>query len=432
MIFRIFLFFLITFSGSPAWAVDRHVPADFQSIQAALDVAVDGDRVVVAPGRYYEALRIPARRIHLIASAGPTLTTIDAQQLGTVVTFEGAPGRGTILEGFTLTNGLDPGMNKAGGVHIGEGASPVVRGNVIRQNLGYGIGHGISLFRPASPLIERNEIRHNRSGPGVTGGGGGGGIGIHDSVCSAAPACAVEIRNNYIGNNYVTAFSSGGGIFLNGARAIITGNVIEYNTVSNSGGGLSSSNGSPARIENNLFYANLAIDYGGGIDSSVAYGDMGPIIINNTFVANEAAVGSAINTGGYDGQSRIANNVISAIGNGSALYCAPGHDSAAPLTRHNLVYAPSGSAYAGLCADMSGSNGNQSAEPAFMGETDFRLQPDSPGVDEGENSQSSQSTDLAGKARIADGNGDGLAVIDVGAYELPSPMIFADGFEANP
>lgn len=214
------LFFGMTL---PAWAIDRHVPADFPSIQAALNAALGGDRVVVAPGRYYERLSFPARNIHLLSSAGPGTTTVDGQALGTVLTFEGAPGRGAIVEGLTLTNGIDASGNKAGGVHIGLGASPVVRGNIIRNNWGFGSGHGMSLYYPAAPLIVDNEIRHNRSGPG-SGGGGGGGIGISGSSCFTTPFCTVEVRNNYIGNNYVESYSRGGGIFLNGARAAIVGN----------------------------------------------------------------------------------------------------------------------------------------------------------------------------------------------------------------
>ena len=433
-ILRRFLLVLGVFSTASVWAMDRNVPADFPSIQSALDAALDGDRVVVAPGRYYEVLRFPARNIHMTSSAGPALTTIDAQQNGTVMTFEGAPGRGAILEGFTLTNGLGSVGSKGGGVQMGQGASAVVRGNVIRQNRGSGNGDGVSMEYPLSPLIEGNDIHHNGSGPGWSSGGGGG-IGVRGSACFSTSNCGVEILNNYIGNNYSTTHSSGGGIYFDGARAAVISNVIEYNTASGRGGGLSSVSGGPVRVENNLFHANWVVESGGSGGSGggiylIACPDCADhVIVNNTFVANEAFTGSAIKTMSYGGEIRIANNLISAVGNGSAVYCDTG---ATPSTRNNIVHVPYGTAYAGLCAAMSGLNGNQTAAPVFAGEFDFRLQVGSPGVDEGVNTESSQTVDLTGKTRIADGDGDGDPIIDVGAYELPPPTIFADGFEATP
>ncbi len=412
-----------------SWAVDRHVPADFATIQAALDAALNGDRVIVAPGRYYETLRFPARGIHLVSSAGPAATVIDGQQLGTVVTFDSAQGRSSILEGFTLTNGIDQGRLNGGGVHIDAGASPVIRGNVIRQNWGYANGHAMSLRYPAAALIERNEIRHNRSGPG-TGGGGGGGIGIRGTHCPGQPNCRVDIRNNYIGNNYVTGYSWGGGIELSGAQVSVIGNVVEYNTASSSGGGLAIYNGSSAWIENNLFRANWAEMDGGAIYISSSSNGAPLRIINNTFVENEATYGSAVFVSGYQQYLRFANNIVSATGPGKAFDCWPESYASPPFVHHNIVHAPHGLAFGGSCAGLDATNDNQLAQPLFMGEEDFRLKPQSPGVDEGDRAESSQATDLRGLARITDGDGNGVAVIDIGAHEVPSAFIFANGFEA--
>lgn len=89
-------------------------------------------------------------------------------------------------------------------------------------------------------------------------------------------------------------------------------------------------------------------------------------------------------------------------------------------------------AFGGLCAGYAGLHGNLSAAPLFLGETDYRLQPTSPGVDDGDDALPSEPNDLAGMLRIADGDGDGVPTVDIGAYESTSPdSIFHDSFESR-
>jgi hypothetical protein len=85
--------------------------------------------------------------------------------------------------------------------------------------------------------------------------------------------------------------------------------------------------------------------------------------------------------------------------------------------RDNDVFATGGSAFAGLCAGAAGTNGNVTSEPRFVGADDYRLARGSPGIDAGENAFVSEPTDLRGRPRILDGNGDGNAIVDLGAYE---------------
>ena len=72
------------FFGSSALAATIHVPADWPTIQAAINVAVGGDEIIagdeniVAPGTYFENINFLGKAITLRSSDGPLMTIIDA------------------------------------------------------------------------------------------------------------------------------------------------------------------------------------------------------------------------------------------------------------------------------------------------------------------------------------------------------------------
>jgi len=69
--------------------------------------------------------------------------------------------------------------------------------------------------------------------------------------------------------------------------------------------------------------------------------------------------------------------------------------------------------------------GNITNEPAFVNFAagNYRLHPDSPCIDAGTNLSASITNDLDGRPRPLDGNGDGLAAFDMGAYEYRTPLL---------
>jgi len=142
-----------------ALAGDLHVPADYSTIQAAIDAASSGDVVLVDPGTYFECLDFKGKAIRVASTGGAAVTTINASQKGSVVSFTNNEQSDSILEGFTLTNGL---AVVGGGVQI-EFASPTIRRNVITGNHvddnggGIGVSHG-------SPVIVNNVISWNSTG----------------------------------------------------------------------------------------------------------------------------------------------------------------------------------------------------------------------------------------------------------------------------
>lgn len=83
----------------------RFVPQQYATITAAFAAANPGDTVVVGPGTYMESgLDFAGRRIALVSSDGPDVTTIDGGAALTLRVMSNE-GPGTRVVGFTFTNG---------------------------------------------------------------------------------------------------------------------------------------------------------------------------------------------------------------------------------------------------------------------------------------------------------------------------------------
>ena len=385
-----------------------NVPTEAATIQAAIDFAINGDTVLVAPGTYHERLDFHGKAITVMSEAGPEQTIIDAGGTGSVVTFMSGETRASILSGFTIRGGAA--ANFGGGVRIGS-SSPTVRGNIITGNhscTGVGI---YSSF--GSPLIQGNRITQNA----IAGCTGGWGIGVYIGGNSAA-----EILDNEITDNTGEA-SSGGGVALFAAgNAVVRNNVIARNSTAGAagcgwGGGLVSANFSQAKIIGNLIVGNRAC-FGGGVDWGGSTGTS--LFVNNTIADNEASVAwPGMHVSGFDARNELHNNIITAR-TGPALYCENAATVSSPTLTSNDIFSGESAAYGGTCADQTGLNGNISADPVFLGAAnrDYRVAMTSPVVDAGnDGAPSLPSTDLAGFARVFDGNGDGVARVDMGALE---------------
>ena len=147
--------------------------------------------------------------------------------------------------------------------------------------------------------------------------------------------------------------------------------------------------------------------------------------MNTTFADNDGADGSAIDVSGVDARHVLYNNVIVGKGGQTAFSCRNASSTPSPVLNTSDVFSPLGLAYGGTCLDQTGLRGNISADPLFarnaFGEVlgDYRLQMASPAIDAGDNAAPQlPAADLDGRLRIADGNQDGDARVDIGAYEF--------------
>ncbi|HEV2351619.1 MAG TPA: choice-of-anchor D domain-containing protein [Terriglobia bacterium] len=392
-----------------SWSVTRaatiiHVPADQPTIQAAINAAVNGDTVQVSPGTYTENINFNGKAITVTSTGGPQVTIIDGGGITAVVAFATAEGLTSVLNGFTVTNGLYG--YQGGGVSI-QFASPTITGNIITNNVGCeGSGVGIN---GGSPLISGNTISNNLQGA-CSGGVGGGGIGIVNGS-------EAQIIGNVISNNSVLDGAGGGGISLfNGGGTgelspTIVGNIITRNAAGGTGrgGGILIAGTTPGlNIIQNLIAENSASE-GGGVqwDTPVS------VFVSNTIAANSAPQGSEISVGGLDNSVVVANNIIADAGNVPVFFCTSSITNPANF-QNNDVFASDASAYGGSCTDQTGANGNISADPKFfLPASDFHLELESPAINAGNNAAPLlPSTDLDGNPRIQQGT------VDIGVYEF--------------
>lgn len=400
---------LLTTVSSSAKVI--HIPADQPTIQAGIDAASNGDTVVVAAGTYYENINFNGKAITVKSSSGAKVTIIDGGGVAPVVTFDTNEPASSMVNGFTLQNGI----STVGSLYMGGGvfvyfASPTLKNNIIENNHACN-GGGIGVYY-GSPAILSNTVAGNSQSSCY---GGSGAIAVVGDG-------SAQIVGNIISNN-TSPIGDCGGISLVGAGSptilnnIITGNVASGLTTT-VGGGICIQNvsGANALIAQNLIYANTA-DLGAGIYAFVPSGSQ-PVFVNNTVVGSSASLqGSAVYITGYDDQAQFFNNLLIGGSQTNAVYCDNQYDQIAPTFTNNDAYSANGTGLQGACSGESSTNGNISANPSFV--NTYHLRGGSPAIDVGTNSAPNLPIrDLAGNPRIINGNDGPTAIVDMGASEF--------------
>jgi predicted outer membrane repeat protein len=404
---------LLGLAGHPglAFANILHVPTEQPTIQAAINAAQPGDTVLIAPGTYFENINFAGKAITVTSEQGPAATIIDGGSLGPVATFATSENTQSVLSGVTLQHGqgtFAAGYG-GGGIHIAN-ASPTISGNVITNNTAGSFGGGIYV-QSGSPVIKKNTIANNGQIPGWSGGIGGG---IYISGTGTA-----QVTGNTISNNQ-QAQGSGGAIGINAASPIIQNNTISGNSAYSQGGAMYIINTSSPLVVQNLIIGNSA-GTGGGVYWTIPSGSA-PFLLSNTLSNNSATTqGSAVYVSGYVSLSELIDNIIASAAGTSTLYCDPSYSATPPIVKANDIFASTGAAYAGSCSALGGANGNLSLDPKFRNpaSADYHLLTGSPAIDAGISDPALLSTDFDANPRVLDGDGNGTAVVDIGAYEAP-------------
>jgi hypothetical protein len=237
----VFLFYLGTaFSQSKS----IHVPADQPTIQAGINAARNGDTVIVHPGKYFDNINFRGKKIVLTSRyyeskdtsfIGSTIidgsvpASPDSASVVRIVSHEDSS---TVLQGFTITGGTGTnwidehgaGVYREGGGILIAGSSPVIKNNVLINN-----------------IVSKNSKVVSAGGGGIRAGDGN-----------------PKILNNVVIRN---TGRYGAGIVLNYTGALVRNNIITQN----SGGE----------------------DYGGGALWMNHDGTANKLIENNTLVGNK-------------------------------------------------------------------------------------------------------------------------------------------------
>lgn len=375
-------------------ASDIHVPGDQPTIQRGIDAAVDGDRVLVAPGTYFEHIDFHGRNIQVIGIGGSSVTAIDGSGSDTVVRIVHGE-TAARLAGFTITHGAAPNGVHGGGIAVDGGATPTIEDNDINGNTGI-YGGGVGMWGSGGKL-RRNHVHDNAADQE------GGGVWVDNPLPTTIERNLVELNSS--GN-------TGGGMDVYPRwLVVVAANVIRDNTAAWYVGGVHMYSGR-ARFVNNLVHHNN-VTHGGiaGFWVSTIDDKDRVEVVNNTFADN----------GGFDlylgpdvaGRIEAANNIIFSSTRTLDFVCYDGGSGRVSLTQ-NLVHTPGDRRTEGDCDFTDG--GLLMSDPKFRGGRSkhaYWLRPASPAIDVGDNDAAAGiERDLSGAVRVVHG------VVDIGAYEF--------------
>ena len=264
-----------------------YVPADFSTIQDAINDANNGDTIIVADGIYTGNgncdIDFRRKAITVCSENGPENCIIDCNgtegKLHTGFLFHSGEDVNAVLDGFTITNGYATG---GGGIFCMHHSSPTITNCTISGNKSKGSGGGVCCMENSSPRITNCSIIGNSSEYD------GGGI-----ICRMSSSSPTITNCTISGNK---SKGSGGGIScMEGSNPTISNCSIIGNSSERDGGGIVCVSSSPT-ITNCIISGNKSKHYGGGMFNGGIFGPNpgNPTVTNCIFTANRAYYGGGM------------------------------------------------------------------------------------------------------------------------------------------
>jgi predicted outer membrane repeat protein len=306
-------------------------------------------------------------------------------------------------------------------------------------------GIGGAIFFSGAATITRGQFTGNSAGSSGSSGGavaGSGTLNFIDSVASGNQAnsggglhltnCSFNISGSTISNNTASTHFGGGLYLSSGGGGTISASTINANSTGIDGGGIWTQN-------INLTLTNVTVDgnscgqYGAGI----FYQANGrTLALNSVTITQNHAASQGGGILRFDGSITAKNSIIAlntASVNAPDIY-APTAQTFTSLG-YNLIGVKDAATFTNATGDQTGTlatplNPLLGTLQNNAGTTFTRaLLSGSPAIDAaspsapGSGGNACETTDQRGLTRPRDGNGDGSAICDIGAYELQSPIV---------
>jgi len=431
------------------------LPADCSLREAVIDANGNGlaDIIPLPPGTYTISLPDTGPNTALdgdldildelvISGAGPGVTIIDGGGIDRV--FDILTAANTVeIQGVTIQNGES---NAGGGVL--NAATLTLRNCEITGNHA-DIGGG-GVFNHLAGVLTISNCQLTSNEASSSGGGGSGGALSNSGIATVEnsilddnwaeftggaiaindvnPPAQTLIDKSTISNNIANTdlqWFGGGGIINFGQLTISSSSIVGNLAANSDGGGLN--NWSFATLINVTLSGNSAASEGGGVRNTNG---------STSFVASTIADNTAPDTGGVFGESAFATSIVAnntggncnmPFGEGDCDYPSIDSENSCDFCASLVNLDP----MLGPLADNGGPTQTYAllaGSPAIDGANPLMFSHGCPFIG---NPPAPLDIDQRGYPRPIDGDDNGSALCDLGAFEFGTEEIFTDGFESG-